>query len=820
MRALWQDVRYGLRLLAKNPGFSALVIFTLALGIGANTAIFSVVNAVLLRPLPFEEPDRLVQIWHTPPQASFPGITTFAVSPANFLDWRARSQAFEGMSAYGFGQYTLTGTGHPEAVRMVAVTSGFFSILRAQPLLGRAFLAEEDSPGRDHEVVLSYNLWRSRFGADRDIVGKNIALNEHAFTVIGVMGPNFEFPISTDPTYSPQMWKPLGWTDQDRAIRDNHNYAVVARLKTGVTLQQARAELDSVSNQLAQQYPGDDKGWGATAIRLREDLVGDVRPALLILLGAVALVLLIACANVANLLLAKAMSRRKEIAIRVAMGASRPRLLQQGISETVLMALAGGALGLLFAHYGVMLIVRFLAQRLPRSTEIGLDGWVFTFALGISLLTGIAVGLVSSLRFAKNDVSESLKQGLGRTSSDSGGTRTRNILVVSEVALSLMLLIGAGLLIRSLSVLRHVNPGFDASRLLTLEVAIPSTKFSEPMQQVRYFDRVLDQVRGLPGVQSAGVIDSLPLSGGSHQPVSVEGRPVVPMADQPEVDVRLISPGYISAMHIALLSGRDIDQSDVQGRPGAVLISQSFAKLFWPNENPIGKHLTLYFFRDLPRVVVGVVADVKLDALNETRPTPALYTPLAQVAPTTGGTWRSFGLNLAVRTNVDPLNVASMVTNSIREVDAEVPLLNIQTMEESVSASLSPQRFTMLLLVAFAGTALLLAAAGIYGVMAYMVTRRTQEIGVRMALGAAASDVLRLVIGQGMWTTAIGVAIGIGGAFALTRSMQSLLFGVSTTDPMTLGAVVLLLAAVSVFACWVPARRATKVDPLVALRYE
>jgi putative ABC transport system permease protein len=820
MRALWQDVRYGLRMLAKSPGFSALVILTLALGIGANTAIFSVVNAVLLRPLPFERSDRLVQIWHTPPQASFPGIPTFSVSPANFLDWRTRSQAFEGMSAYGFGQYTLTGTGHPEAVRMVAVTSGFFSILRAQPLLGRAFLAEEDSPGRDHEVVLSYNLWRSRFGADRDIVGKNIALNEQAFTVVGVMRPNFEFPISTDPNYSPQMWKPLGWTDQERAIRDNHNYAVVARLKDDVNLQQARAELDSVSNQLAQQYPGDDKGWGATAIPLREDLVGDVRPALLILLGAVALVLLIACANVANLLLAKAMSRRKEIAIRVAMGASRPRLLQQGISETVLMALAGGALGLVFAHYGVILIVRFLAQRLPRSTEIGLDGWVFAFALGISLLTGIAVGLLSSLRFAKNDVSESLKQGLGRTSSDSGGTRTRNILVVSEVALSLMLLIGAGLLIRSLSVLRHVNPGFDPSRLLTLEVAIPSTKFSEPMQQVRYFDRVLDQVRDLPGVQSAGLIDSLPLSGGSHQPVSVEGRPVVPMAEQPEVDVRLISPGYISAMHIALLSGRDIDRSDVQGRPGAVLISQSFAKLFWPNENPIGKHLTLYFFRDLPRVVVGVVADVKLDALNETRPTPALYTPLAQVAPTTGGTWHSFGMNLAVRTNADPLNVASMVTNSIREVDAEVPLLSIQTMEESVSASLSPQRFTMLLLVAFAGTALLLAAAGIYGVMAYMVTRRTREIGVRMALGAAAGDVLRLVIGQGMSTTAIGVAIGIGGAFALTRTMQSLLFGVSRTDPMTLAGVVLLLAAVSVFACWVPARRATKVDPLVALRYE
>jgi predicted permease len=384
-----------------------------------------------------------------------------------------------------------------------------------------------------------------------------------------------------------------------------------------------------------------------------------------------------------------------------------------------------------------------------------------------------------------------------------------------------MLLIGAGLLIRSLSMLRHLNPGFDPSSLLTLDVSIPSTKFSEPTPQVTYFDRVLDRVRALPGVQSAGLIDSLPLNGdGSHQPVSVEGRPVVPMADQPEVDVRLISPGYIGAMHIALLSGRDIDGSDVANRPGAVLIGQSMAKLFWPNENPIGKHLTLYFFRDLPRVVVGVVADVKLDALNETRPVPALYAPLAQVSPPTDGSWRSFGMSLAVRTNGDPLNVAPMITNAIRDVDVEVPLLNIRTMDESISASLSPQRFTMLLLAAFAGTALLLAAAGIYGVMAYMVTCRTREIGVRMALGAAAGDVLKLVIGQGMWTTAIGVVIGVAGSFALTRTMQSLLFGVRTTDPLTVIGVVLLLVAVSFLACWIPARRATKVDPLVALRYE
>jgi len=821
MQTLWQDFRYSLRMLAKNPGFSAMAILTLALGVGANTAIFSVVNAVLLRPLPFEEPDRLVQIWHTPPQASFPGIPTFTVSPANFLDWRSRSHAFEGMSAYGFGRYTLTGTGHPEAVRMVAATSGFFSILRAKPLLGRTFLEEEDSPGRDHEVILSYNLWRSRFAADRNVLGKNIALNEQAFTVVGVMGANFEFPISTDPDARPQMWKPLGWTDQERGVRDNHNYGVLARLKSGATLEQSRAELDSISNQLAQQYPGDNKGWGAMAVPLREDLVADVRPALLILLGAVALVLLTACANVANLLLAKTLSRRKEIAIRAAMGASRYRLLQQALSETVLLALAGGALGLIFAHYGVVLIVRFLAQRLPRSTEIGLDVWVLTFALGVSLLSGIAVGLLAMLRLAKADVSESLKQGLGRTSSESGGTRLRNILVVSEVALSLMLLVGAGLLIRSLATLRHLNPGFDPDRLLTLEVSIPSSKFSEPAQQVRFFDRVLDRVRGVPGVQSAGFVDSLPLSGdGSHQPVSVEGRPVVAMADQPEVDVRLISPGYISAMHIALLSGRDIDRSDVANRPGAVLISQSMAKLFWPNESPLGKHLTLYFYRDLPRVVVGVVADVKMDSLHETRPAPALYFPLAQVSPATGGAWHSFGMSLAVRTDGNPLNVVAMVTDSIRDVDAEVPLLSIRTMDESLSASLSPQRFTMLLLAAFALTALLLAAAGIYGVMAYLVTRRTREIGVRMALGALAGDVLRLVIGQGMWTTVVGMAIGIGGSFALTRTMQSLLFGVSTTDPLTLAGVVVLLAAVSFLACWIPARRATKVDPLVALRYE
>ena len=463
-------------------------------------------------------------------------------------------------------------------------------------------------------------MWRSRYGANPAIVGQNIELNGEKYNVIGVMGPGFEFPFVTDPNYRPQMWKPLAWTDQERAVRDDHNYGVVARLKPGVTLKQAQAEMDTISDRLAQQYPADNKGWGAIAIPLREDLVGDVKPALLILLGAVAFVLLIACANVANLVLAKTLARRKEIAIRTALGATRRRVLQQVLSETVLLAIAGGALGLIFAHFGIMLIVKFLAQQLPRSTEIGLDAWVLAFTLGISLLTGFAAGLLPALRLTREDVNQALKQGLGRTASDSGGNRTRSVLVVCEVALSLMLLIGAGLLIRSLWMLRNVNPGFDPNRVLTMTVSIPANQVPQPAQQISFFDRVLQRVRALPGIESAGVIDSLPLSGsGSHQPIAIEGRPPVPMSEMPEVDVRLISPGYVSAMRIPVVQGRDIDDSDVAGRPGAVLISQSMAKQFWPNENPIGKHLTLYFFPKVTRVVVGIVGDVKEDALNQTR---------------------------------------------------------------------------------------------------------------------------------------------------------------------------------------------------------
>ena len=818
---LLQDLRYGARTMLRSPGFAVTAVLALALGIGANTAIFSVVNAVLLRPLPYDQPERLIQVWHSPPQKSFPGMPTFTVSPANFLDWRKQNRSCEGMSAYGFGRYTLTGSGHPEAIRMVAATVGLFSILHAQPLLGRGFLEGEDEPGHEHEVVLSYGFWHSYFAGNPDVVGKNIQLNGQAFTVIGVMRPEFDFPIFSDPDSRTQMWKPLAWTDQERAIRGDHNYAVIARLKDGVTLRQAQAELDAISNRLAQDYPDDDKGWGAIAIPLRDDLVGDVRPVLLFLLGAVTLVLLIACANVANLVLARALSRRKEVAVRTALGATRRRLLQQVISETLLLAFAGGALGLVFAHYSLILMVKFLAQWLPRSGEIALDGWVLAFTLVISLLTGFAAGLLPALHMAKADLNQALKQGLGRSAADSGGSRTRNVLVVSEVALSLMLLIGAGLLIRSLWVLHDVNPGFDAHGVATMNISIPTNKFADPAQQISYFARVLDRVRSLPGVKSAGLIDSLPLGDdGSHQPISLEGRPPAPMAELPEVEVRLISLGYMDTMHIPLLSGREVDESDVAGRSGAVLISESMAKSLWPNEDAIGKHLTLYFFPELPRVVVGVVGDVKMNAMNERQPAPTLYFPVTQISVPRGETWRSFGMKLAVRTNAAPLSVVPAIADAIREIDGEVPLLNIRTMDDSVSASLSQARFTMLLLGAFAGLALLLAVVGIYSVMSFAVSRRTNEIGIRVALGASRSDVLLLIVRQALVLGLIGSVIGILGALSLSRLMASQLYGVRPTDPVTFITVAALLMMVSLAASYIPARRAMRVDPMIALRYE
>ncbi len=815
MRNLVADFRYGLRNLLRNPGFTLAAMVVLALGIGANSAIFSIVNAVLLRPLPYQEASRIMQVWHVPPAKSFPGMSFFSISPANYLDWQSQNRSFEQLAAYGFESFNVGGGERPEAIRGAAVAPGFFSILRVQPVLGRMFTAEEDRPGQGHVVILGHTLWRDHFAADPGIVGRNVLLDGQTYTVIGVMPPKFKFPDWAD------LWVPLAWSNEKRAVRGNHNYMVIGRLKPEVAVQQAKADLSAISARLEQQYPEDDKGWGATVLSLREQIVGDVRPALLVLLGAVAFVLLIACANVANLVLAKTLAREKEMAIRTALGASRAALLRQILAETLLLSLAGATVGLFLARFGIALIQKFLADRLPSSTEITLDAQVLAFTLFLALFAGILAGLLPAVRFTRTDINEALKQGQSRGSSDSGGSKTRGLLVVSEVALSLVLLIGAGLMIRTLLLLGSVQPGFDPNNVLTARLTVPGAKFSSPAAQIGFYDQVLGRVRATPGVESAGLIDSLPMDdGGSHQPVAVEGQPVVPMADQPEVDVRLISPGYLRAMRVPVLRGRDMNDADVAGRPPVVFISESMAKRFWPNENPIGKHITLTFFPRVVREVAGVVGDVKQDSLDQTRPVETLYWPLSQLTVPPSEAWRSFGMSLAVRTSADPASAISGVTSAVRQVDPETPVVGVVTMEGLISASLSPQRFNLLLLGAFAGLALVLAAVGIYSVVSYSVRRRVREIGIRMALGATHSDILQMVVADGMKPIFLGVAIGLAAALALSRVVTSLIFGVRATDPLTFVGVALLLVAVSLFATIIPAYRATRVEPVRTLRQE
>ena len=802
MGTAMQDLRYGMRVLRKSPGFAAAAIVVLALGIGANTAIFSVMNAVLLLPLP--EPERLMLVWHVPPAKSFPGVTQFSVSTANYLDWQKQNHVFEKMAAFGRPAMNLTGGAQPESLTAGATTADFFSVMKAAPILGRTFAADEDQPGHDKVVVLGNAFWQSHFGSNRNALGQKLTLDGEAYTVIGVMPPTFDFPPKA------QVWVPLAWTEKERAVRGNHNYIVAARLTPGVDVKQAQAEMDTISSRLQQQYPVDDAGWGAVVIPLREELVGDVRPALLVLLGAVAFVLLIACANVANLTLAKTWGRKKEIAIRTVLGASRGRVLRQVLSEMMLLSLAGGLLGVFLARVIVSLIVANFSDEFPRFWEIGVDGWVLAFTLGISIFTGIVAGLAPAWRLTKTNLNEAMKQGLGKT--DSGGNRTRSVLVVSEAALSLVLLIGAGLMVRTLWNLRSVKPGFDAQNVLTMTLAIPEAKYKEQYQQDGFYRQVLERVRVLPGVESAGAISALPLTGGSTQPFSIEGEPVVPMADQPEVAVREITAGYLQSMHVPLLSGREISDADTEDRPAVVLVSESFAKRFWPHENALGKHLTLTFFPGITREVVGVVGDVKQDGLDMDMGRETIYTALPQIHRTRA--------QLVVHTSAPPSSLVSAVTNAVHQVDPDEPVLKVETMEDVVDASLFQQRFSMLLLAAFAGLALLLAAVGIYSVLAFAVRRRVREIGIRMALGAQIGDVLRMVLYDGMRPALAGVAIGLAGALALGRALSSLIYGVSATDPTTFVAGAGLLAAVALFASVIPAIRATRVEPMKALRDE
>jgi predicted permease len=813
MQTLLQDLKYGFRLLRKSPAFAAAAIAVLALGIGANTAIFTVVNAILLRPLPFPDSGRLMQVWHVPPAKSFPGITRFAVSAANYLDWKERSHSFQQMAIYSFNSFNLTGKGQPETVNSGAVSSDFFSVFQVEPKYGRTFSPDEDQPGHNHVLILSYPFWQTHFGSDPNVVGQTVSLNGEPYTIVGVMGPKFRRPGFA------QIWTPLAMTPKQRAVRGEHHYLVIARLRKDADARQAQAELDTISHALEQEYPEDDKGWGAVAVPLRDEMVGDVRPALLVLIGAVALVLLIACANVANLVLAKTMARQKEIAIRTALGASRTRVLRQVLAETILLSLAGGALGLYLAHFGVGLIVHFFGDNLPRGIEIGLDTWVLVFTLCASLLAGILAGLAPAWRFTKINLNDTLKQGLGRSGSDTGGTRTRSALLISEVALSVMLLIGAGLMIRSLWVLERVNPGFDPQNVLSMDLGV-TRKLDSPSRLINFYQEVLRQVRTLPGVDSAGVIDSLPLTGGSNQPVAIEGRPPAMMSDQPEVAVRLISTGYLRAMKIPVVQGRDFSDADSADRQSVVLISESMARRFWPSENPIGKHLTLTFSPGKIREIIGVVGDVKQTGLDVNEPAATLYAPLTQVSAPAMADWHAISMFLVVRTVSQPASLISAVSNTVHQVDKEVAIHDVITMDDFLAESLAQQRFNMLLLASFAALALVLAAVGIYSVLSYTVRRRTREIGVRIALGAQIGDVVSLVMRDGMRPTLIGAVIGLIGALIFGRLLVHLIYGVRASDPLTFLVVSLFLMAIAVIACIAPAWRATRVDPMKALREE
>ncbi|HKU26690.1 MAG TPA: ABC transporter permease [Candidatus Sulfotelmatobacter sp.] len=814
METLFQDLRFALRQILKSPGFAVVAIVTLSLGIGANTAIFSVVNGVLLRPLGFRDPARLVRVWHVPPAQSFPGIDRFSVSPANYIDWEKQNHVFEQTAIYCYRGFTLTSLAKPLQVDASAVSSQFFQVLGVQPLLGRTLLPEEDDPGRSNVVVLSYRFWQEKFGGNREIVGHDITIDGRNFQVAGVMPPTFRFP-----DYA-QMWTPMAWTDTDRAVRGEHHYVVVARLKPNVDVKAAQAEMNTISARLAQLYPADDKGWGAVVVPLHQDLVSDVRPAMLVLLGAVACVLLIACVNVANLILARAFGRQKEIAIRTALGASSGRVLRQVLTESVFLSLIGGALGLAFAPLGIRLIIAYLADKVPPSVQVGLDLDVLLFTAVISFLTGILSGLVPGLRLSRKNVSQTLKEGLGRTDTDTSGHSTRSVLVVAEVSLSLVLLMAAGLMIRSFQRLHNEKAGFEASGVLTANVAISGKRFENSSQEITFFEQVLQHVRALPGVQSAGVVDDIPLTGGSHQPIAIDGRPVVAMSEQPEVDVRLISPGYMQTLRIPILRGRDINEADSANRPAVILISQSMAQQFWPGEDAVGKRLTLSFFPGVSREVVGVVGDVKMDGLDQTRPSASLYWPLAQISPAAMGGWRSFGMMLVVRTANNPAGLASSVDNAVHRVDPETPLKDILPMPDVVAGSISQQRFSTVLLGTFAALALTLAAIGIYSVLSYSVKRRVNEIGIRMALGARLGDVLRMIVFEGMKLVAFGVAIGVVAALTLGRVMSSMIYQVKPSDPLTFVVVAGLLGLVAFLASVIPAYRAARVDPMKALHYE
>jgi putative ABC transport system permease protein len=811
MDTLLQDLRYAVRILRKSPALTLVAVVSLALGIGANTAIFSVVNAILLKALPYNDPDTIVLVWgHIPSD----GKDRSQVSATDAADWRNQNTVFEEITTYGGFRPIMTGNGEPERVPGMQVGDGYFKVMKAEPMLGRVFAPEEQEDGKDRVIVLSHGLWQRRFGADPNIVGKTVLLNTRPYTVVGVMPANFHsLPSSLLSDDRAEYYRPVaeGYDEEERASR---HLRAIARLKPGVTLEQAQAEMSVIAGRLEKEHPTANTGYGVRLTTITEDTVGGLRRTLLLLFGAVAFVLLIACANVANLLLARSAARQKEIAIRAALGAARGRLVRQFLTESVLLSILGGGLGLLLAMWGTGLIESLGSQVTPLLSGIKIDYRVLGFTAAVSLLTGVVFGLAPALHVSRPDLNETLKEGGRSSGAGSGRSSLRGALVVSEVAMALVLLICAGLLIKSVMRLRDVSPGFDPENILTMNVNLPGAKYPKPQTWVAFYDEIIGRIEALPGVQSAGVTSVLPLSSNfDGRGLAVEDRPK-PRGEEISVDLYIVTPGYLRTMAIPLMKGRPLSAQDAENQPLVALVNETMAEELWPGEDPIGKRIKVPGSQRSPqpwRTVVGVVSDVKQYGLDKKEPMQ-IYLPEAQYPG-------SF-MTLVVRTSSDPKNLMAAIRNEILAADPDQAVYDIATMEQLLSDSIALRRFSMMLLIIFATLALTLAAVGIYGVISYSVTQRTHEIGIRMALGAGRGDVLKLVISHGMKLALAGIAAGVAASFALTRLMASLLYGVGATDAPVFVSIPVILAGVALGACFVPARRAARVDPMEALRYE
>ena len=804
-----KDLRYGIRNLLKRPGLTAVALVTLALGIGVNTAIFSAVDSVLLRPLPFSDPDRLVAVWEHTPHL---GIERNQFAPANYFDLRTQNQVFEDVGAFSDLSINLTGAGEPEQLDGQLVTANVFKLLGVQPALGRTFTADEDQLGREHVAVLSDGLWRRRFNRDPGIINRNVTLNGESFTIIGVMPAGFFFPVRET-----ELWVPWAMEPDQASGRGDHYFQLVARLKPRVTRPQANAEAESIAARLAAEYPRTNEGLGFVVNSFHEDYVGDLHRPMLILFAAVGLVLLIACANVANLLLAQATTRRREIAIRMALGARRWTIARQLLTESLLLATSGGLLGVLAAMWGVQALSKLLPESLSKLQAVSVDSRVFLFSIGVTVLTAIAFGVVPALHAARANPGDTLAETGRDPAGGLSGRYLRRGLVIAEVALAVVLLVGAGLLIRSFQRLRQVDLGFKPDNLLTMRVVLPMPKYLKQETRRAFFDQLLQRVEDLPGVEAAGVNTFLPLStSGMKFSFSVEGRTMPSDTDLPFALYRVVSPDYFRAMGIPVQRGRVFDTRDSADSLPAVVVNRHLAEQFWPGEDPTGKRLKIGP-ADSPNpwaTVVGVVGDVRQAGLYGEQ-LPELYAPYAQER-------RSWAAprDLVVRTRGDAASLAGTVRDAVWAVDKDQPVSNIRTMEQVLAATISRERFQMLLLSLFASLALVLACVGLYGVISYAVAQRTHEIGIRMALGAQSADVLRLVIRQGMILTLAGLLIGLAGGLMVTRVMTDMLYGVTARDVVTFMSAGGLLIVVAFLACYLPARRATKVDPLIALRYE